>query len=66
MQSLYLETRGWLHAWRPGLKLGLVAVLGTVVFLIDHPGWLLGVAMLAGLLVLAPITVAAGRWLRAR
>lgn len=45
MQSLYLETRGWLHAWRPGLKLGLVAVLGTVVFLIDHPGWLLGVAL---------------------
>ena len=36
MQSLYLETRGWLHAWRPGLKLGLVAVLGTVVFLIEQ------------------------------
>jgi len=35
MQSLYLEQRTWLHAWRPGLKLLCVAAMGSGLFLTD-------------------------------
>jgi len=36
MQSLYLEQRTWLHAWRPGLKLLVVAAMGTALFLTNQ------------------------------
>ena len=36
MQSLYLEQRTWLHAWRPGLKLLFVAAMGTALFLTNQ------------------------------
>ena len=36
MQSLYLEQRTWLHAWRPGLKLLFVAAMGTGLFLTNQ------------------------------
>lgn len=33
MQSLYLDHRTWLHAWHPGLKLLVLAAVGSGLFL---------------------------------
>lgn len=45
MGSLYSEHHTWLHDLRPGLKLGLMAVLSTVLFLLQAP-WALGLCAL--------------------
>lgn len=37
MGSLYSEHPTWLHGLRPGLKLGLMAVLSTLLFLLQTP-----------------------------
>lgn len=37
MGSLYSEHHTWLHRLRPGLKLGLMAVLSTLLFLLQAP-----------------------------
>ena len=37
MGSLYSDTPSWLHRWPAGLKLLLLAVLGTGLFLTDSP-----------------------------
>lgn len=37
MQSLYLDRRTWLHTWRPGFKLLVLAAVGSGLFLIDTP-----------------------------
>ena len=37
MGSLYSEHHPWLHGLRPGLKLGLMAVLSTLLFLLQAP-----------------------------
>ncbi len=58
MQSLYLDRITWLHAWRPGLKLGVLAGVGTGLFL-THPLWILlpAVGVCAGVfLSLGPAT----------
>lgn len=44
MEALYQERASWLHAWPAGLKLALMAVLGTLVFLVPSPLVLLGLA----------------------
>ncbi|WP_027013764.1 energy-coupling factor transporter transmembrane component T family protein [Comamonas composti] len=43
MGSLYSEQGSWLHGWSAGLKLLLMAVLGTGLFLLRSP-WLLALA----------------------
>lgn len=45
MQSLYLEQRTWLHGWAPGLKLVVLAVTGSLLFLTEQ------------LVLLVPVTV---------
>lgn len=45
MGSLYSEHHTWLHRLRPGLKLGLMAVLSTVLFLLQAP-WALALCAL--------------------
>lgn len=45
MHGLYSETRTWLHAWPAGVKLALLAALGTGLFLTGHPGVLLAGAL---------------------
>ena len=42
MGSLYSEFPTWLHRWRAGLKLLLLALFGTLLFLIASPIWLVG------------------------
>ena len=37
MGSLYSDIPSWLHRWPAGLKLLLLALLGTVLFLVDSP-----------------------------
>lgn len=55
MHGLYSETRTWLHAWPAGVKLALLAVLGTGLFLTGHP-WVL----LAGALACAALFLSLG------
>ncbi|WP_260673652.1 energy-coupling factor transporter transmembrane component T family protein [Comamonas aquatica] len=45
MGTLYSEHHTWLHRLRPGLKLGLMAVLSTVLFLLQAP-WALALCAL--------------------
>lgn len=45
MGSLYSEHHTWLHGLRPGLKLGLMAVLSTLLFMLQAP-WALGLCAL--------------------
>ncbi len=47
MRSLYSERRTWLHRVPAGVKLLLLAVLGTALFVIDRPAWLLGAGAFA-------------------
>ncbi|RGE40609.1 energy-coupling factor transporter transmembrane protein EcfT [Comamonas testosteroni] len=42
MGSLYSEFPTWLHRWRAGFKLLLLALFGTLLFLIASPIWLAG------------------------
>ncbi len=42
MGSLYSEYPTWLHRWRAGFKLLLLALFGTLLFLIASPLWLAG------------------------
>ena len=42
MGSLYSELPTWLHRWPAGLKLLLLALFGTLLFLIASPIWLAG------------------------
>lgn len=58
VQSLYLERRTWLHAWRAGLKLLFVAAMGSGLFLTHRTLILLpAVVMCAGVfLSLGPVS----------
>lgn len=47
MRSLYSERRTWLHRVPAWIKLVLLAVLGTGLFVIDRPAGLLGAGILA-------------------
>src|SRR5574344_2589369 len=40
MGSLYSEHTTWLHSWRAGTKLALLALLGTLLFVLQQP-WML-------------------------
>lgn len=40
MGSLYSEHTTWLHGWRAGTKLALLALLGTLLFVLQQP-WML-------------------------
>ena len=37
MGSLYSEHITWLHGWRAGTKLALLALLGTLLFVMQQP-----------------------------
>lgn len=66
MGSLYSEQLTWLHRWSAGSKLLLLAVLGTLLFLISNP-WVLTAATVGCALLwlsLAAATGIAGRLLR--
>jgi len=40
MRSLYSDRRTWLHAVPAGIKLLVIATLGTAFFMVDRPAWL--------------------------
>ena len=66
MGSLYSEVATWLHRWSAGLKLLLLAVFGTLLFLIANP-WVLagcGVACLVLWISLGEATQVARRLMR--
>ena len=66
MGSLYSEQLTWLHRWTAGSKLLLLAVLGTLLFLIPNP-WVLAAAAVGCALLwlsLGEATGIAGRLLR--
>ncbi|GAO69934.1 MULTISPECIES: energy-coupling factor transporter transmembrane component T family protein [Comamonas] len=66
MGSLYSEVATWLHRWSAGLKLLLLAVFGTLLFLIANP-WALaccGVACLVLWISLGEATQVARRLMR--
>ncbi|MEG0149672.1 MAG: energy-coupling factor transporter transmembrane protein EcfT [Comamonas sp.] len=66
MGSLYSEQLTWLHRWTAGSKLLLLAVLGTLLFLIPNP-WVLAAATVGCALLwlsLGEATGIAGRLLR--
>lgn len=66
MGSLYSEQLTWLHRWTAGSKLLLLAVLGTLLFLIPNP-WVLAAATVGCALLwlsLGAATGIAGRLLR--
>ncbi|HQQ71854.1 MAG TPA: CbiQ family ECF transporter T component [Alicycliphilus sp.] len=46
MGSLYSDHLTWLHRWPAGAKLGAMALLGTLLFLLNSP-WALAAAALA-------------------
>ena len=48
MGSLYSEVATWLHRWSAGLKLLLLAVFGTLLFLMTAPWVLAGCGTLVG------------------
>lgn len=50
MGSLYSEQSTWLHAWPAGLKLACMAVLGTLLFLVQSPWPLAATACACALL----------------
>ena len=45
MGSLYSEYTTWLHGWRAGLKLLLLAIGGTLLFLTNSPLVLAGAGL---------------------
>lgn len=47
MRSLYSDTPTWLHRVPAAAKLTLLAVLGTAMFVIDRPAWLIGASVVA-------------------
>lgn len=53
MGSLYSEHPTWLHRWRAGLKLLLLAIFGTLLFLIASPIWLAGCGLVCLILWLS-------------
>jgi biotin transport system permease protein len=57
MGSLYSEQATWLHAWPAGRKLSCMAVLGTLLFLVQSP-WLLAAAACACALLWASLGAA--------
>lgn len=67
MQTLYLEQRGWLHAVPAAVKLLLLAVIGTALFMTAHAGVLLLAAAgsAAVLLSLGPLGAGATKLIRA-
>lgn len=50
MGSLYSELPTWLHRWPAGLKLALLAALGTLLFLTSSPVLLAGCGLLCVIL----------------
>lgn len=50
MGSLYSELPTWLHRWPAGLKLALLAALGTLLFLTSNPVLLAGCGLLCVIL----------------
>lgn len=53
MGTLYSEHLTWLHRWRPALKLVLMAVLSTLLFVVHSPTLMLGAAVACALLWLS-------------
>lgn len=47
MRSLYSDTQTWLHRVPAAVKLTLLAGLGTAMFVIDRPAWLIGASLIA-------------------
>lgn len=45
MHSLYSESTTWLHGLRAGTKLALLAVLGSLLFIVQSPWWLASAAL---------------------
>lgn len=53
MGTLYSEHLTWLHRWRPALKLVLMAVLSTLLFVVHSPAVMLGASIACALLWLS-------------